>query len=131
LRVVKVEQAAGGIEVIYSNGIKEEIENGRFERKDASGRTVVERRATQADLARIRSNVSNSGLQSPQTSLPGGSEVRSVEVSSRAIEVRYATGWKEEIEGGRYEMKDPNNNTVVERRATQADVDRMRSLAGR
>jgi hypothetical protein len=68
-------------------------------------------------------------LQSPQTSLPGGSEVRSVEVSSRAIEVRYATGWKEEIEGGRYEMKDPNNNTVVERRATQADVNRMRALA--
>jgi hypothetical protein len=128
---VKVEQAAGGIEVTYSNGVREEIESGRFERKDASGRTVVERRATQADLARMRSKVSNSGLESSRTSLPGGSEVRSVEVSSRAIEVRYATGWKEEIEGGRYEMKDPNNNTVVERRATQADVDRMRSLAGR
>ena len=35
-----------GVEVTYSNGVKEEIENGRFEQKDAAGRTVIERPAT-------------------------------------------------------------------------------------
>jgi hypothetical protein len=54
-----------------------------------------------------------------------------VEVSGSAIEVSYTTGWREEIEGGRYELKDPNNNTVVERPATAADLRRLQALAGR
>ena len=40
-------------EVRYSDGTKEEIENGRYERKDANGRTVEERPATAADIARL------------------------------------------------------------------------------
>ena len=90
---------------------------------------MVERPATQADIDRIRSNVRNSRLTTPR-GVPAGGEVRSVEVSANGIEVRYSTGWKEELEAGRYELKDPNNNTVVERPATRADVDRMRRIAG-
>ncbi|MDX8466185.1 hypothetical protein RFM26_10875 [Mesorhizobium sp. VK23B] len=41
------------ITVIHRNGMKEEIENGRFEMTDAQGRTIVERRATEKDLARL------------------------------------------------------------------------------
>lgn len=135
LRAIKVERSAGGIEIVYSNNVKEEIEAGRYELKDASGRTVAQRRATQSDFDRIRANLRLSGLQMPAagnggTALPVGSQARSVEISGGSIEVRYATGWKEEVEGSRYELKDPNNNTVVERPATAADRDRMLALAG-
>ena len=51
--VVKVERSATEIEVRYSDGTKEEIESGRYERKDASGRTVEERPAPPADVARL------------------------------------------------------------------------------
>lgn len=53
--VSKIEVSSAGVEVRYSDGTKEEIENGRYERKDAAGRTVEERPATQADLDRILS----------------------------------------------------------------------------
>ena len=53
-----------------------------------------------------------------------------VEAAGGAIEVTYDTGWREELAGGRYELKDPNNNTVVQRKATPADVRRLQSLAG-
>ncbi|RWB20771.1 MULTISPECIES: hypothetical protein [unclassified Mesorhizobium] len=43
------------ITVVHRNGMKEEIENGRFEMTDAQGRTIVERKATQADLTRLLS----------------------------------------------------------------------------
>ena len=50
----RVEVAGNSIEVVHPDGTKEEIENGRFEQKNAAGRTVVERPATQADVARLR-----------------------------------------------------------------------------
>jgi hypothetical protein len=137
LRVVKIEESGSGLEIVYSNGIKEEIEGGRYELKNAAGRTVIQRTATAADRARIESNVVNSGVstsgnavaasrQAPR--VPSGSQVRRVEVGTQSVEVSYSGGWREQVEGNRYELKDPNNNTVVERRATQADVDRLMSL---
>lgn len=50
----RVEISGNDIEVVHPDGTKEEIENGRFERKDVNGRTVVERPATDADVARLR-----------------------------------------------------------------------------
>jgi hypothetical protein len=135
LQVVKIERTATGVEVVYSNGVKEEIEDGRYELKNPAGRTVMERSATQRDVTRINANAKASHI-TPGTSVngpvtvPGGSQARRVEVSGSAIEVIYDTGWKEEIEAGRYELKDPNNNTVVQRRATSADRSRLRALAG-
>ena len=136
LRVVKFERSATGVEVVYSNGVKEEVENGRFEQKNAAGRTIVQRPATEADLARIDSNARNSGITAARGgtgggALPAGSQARRVEVGANSVEVDYNTGWREEITGNRYELKDPNNNTVVERVATQSDVDRLIGLAGR
>jgi hypothetical protein len=137
LRVVNIEESGSGLEIVYSNGIKEEIEGGRYELKNAAGRTVIQRTATAADRARIESNVVNSGVstsgnavaasrQAPR--VPSGSQVRRVEIGTQSVEVSYSGGWREQVEGNRYELKDPNNNTVVERRATQADVDRLMSL---
>ncbi|MEE8444714.1 MAG: hypothetical protein V3S44_05150, partial [Alphaproteobacteria bacterium] len=48
-----------------------------------------------------------------------------IEVLGDKIEVTYSDGWKEEIENGQYEMKDPNGNTVIERPATAADRSRL------
>ncbi|WP_292449694.1 hypothetical protein [Mesorhizobium sp.] len=42
------------IEVVHADGIREKIENGRFEMKDALGRTIVERAATAADFSRLQ-----------------------------------------------------------------------------
>jgi hypothetical protein len=53
--------------------------------------------------------------------------IAKVESEGTSLEVEYADGWKEEIENGRYELKDPGNETVVERPATQADIDRLSS----
>jgi hypothetical protein len=52
--VVKVEQVGRNIEIEYANGRKEEIENGRYERKNRFGDTVVERPATPADRRRLQ-----------------------------------------------------------------------------
>lgn len=52
--VVKVEREGRSIEVVWGNGVKEEIEAGWYERKNAAGDTVVERRATPADRQRLR-----------------------------------------------------------------------------
>lgn len=51
--VRKIEVSASSVEVTYADGTKEEIENGRYERKNPAGRTVEERPATQADVDRL------------------------------------------------------------------------------
>ena len=51
----KVEATAGGIQVTHRNGMKETIENGRFRMEDKYGRTIVDRKATMADLNRLKS----------------------------------------------------------------------------
>jgi hypothetical protein len=122
----RVEIGANGIEVVYSDGTKEEIENGRYQRKDAAGRTVEERSASQADVDRLRMAA---GTARPVRRIEVGSVAR-IERAAGGIEVIYATGWKEELESGRYELKDPNNNTVVERPATDADRARLLRIAG-
>lgn len=52
--VSRVERSAAGFEVEYANGWKVEVENGRYEVKNPAGRTVEQRPATSADLARFR-----------------------------------------------------------------------------
>ncbi|TPL49783.1 hypothetical protein [Mesorhizobium sp. B2-4-6] len=41
------------VTVIHRNGMKEQVQNGRFEMKDAQGRTIIERQATEEDLSRL------------------------------------------------------------------------------
>jgi hypothetical protein len=44
-------------------------------------------------------------------------------------EVVYPDGWKEEIHDGIFELRDPDGRKVMERRATAADIARMRALS--
>jgi hypothetical protein len=46
--------SAPSMSVLHSNGMREKISGGRYEMKDARGRTIVNRAATQSDLARLR-----------------------------------------------------------------------------
>ena len=50
----KVEIEGNRIEVVFADGFKEEIANGRYEKTNAAGLTVVERVATAADIARLK-----------------------------------------------------------------------------
>lgn len=132
--ITKVETTANGIEVRYADGTKEEIENGRYERKNAQNRTVEERPATGADISRLRSLANGISIKNVSASGQGGtagSRPTKIERQGNNIEVNYANGWKEEIEFGRYELKDPFNRTVVERTATAADIRRLQSVANR
>ena len=60
---------------------------------------------------------------------PTGGVPTRVERSARGIEVTYADGWREELENGRYELKDAQNRTVVERPATRQDYNRLGAIA--
>lgn len=51
--ITKLERSAGGIEVTYADGTREEVQGGVYERKNSAGRTVEERPATQADINRL------------------------------------------------------------------------------
>ena len=50
----KVEVSGSKITVTHPDGITEKIENGRFKMKDALGRTIIDRRATPADVSRLK-----------------------------------------------------------------------------
>ncbi|TRC82745.1 hypothetical protein FJV80_20725 [Mesorhizobium sp. WSM4310] len=50
----KVEVSGNKITVTHPDGITEKIENGRFRMKDALGRTIIDRRATPADVSRLK-----------------------------------------------------------------------------
>ncbi|MEZ5866173.1 MAG: hypothetical protein R3D25_19640 [Geminicoccaceae bacterium] len=97
--------------------------NGRFEAKDPQGRTIAERPAEPEDLARLGVLASGNDAKPAQaTAFMGGSRI---EIAGRDIEVVYVDGWREEITDGRYELKDPNNDTVVERLALDQDRARL------
>lgn len=51
--IMKFETYPNGLEVVFADGTKIEIQDGRYERKNAAGRTVEERRATQADVDQL------------------------------------------------------------------------------
>ncbi|PTM81453.1 hypothetical protein [Cereibacter johrii] len=124
-------------EATLRDGSRIEIENGRFEMKNPAGRTIVERPATPADvrlLERARQGATLASARKPQAAparrgAGGGGVVAKLEISGRNIEVTYSDGWKEEIENGRYELKDDLNRTVIERPARRADRERLMTAA--
>ncbi|MFQ6774592.1 hypothetical protein V6Z69_05220 [Cereibacter sphaeroides] len=124
-------------EATLPDGSRIEIENGRFEMKNQAGRTIVERPATPADyqlLEQARQGVTRASVRKPQAAparrgTGGGGVVAKLEVRGRNIEVTYTDGWKEEIENGRYELKDELNRTVIQRPARRADRERLMTAA--
>lgn len=53
-----------------------------------------------------------------------------VEIRGRAIEVLYHDGKRERIEPGRYRMTDSRGRTIIDRKDTPRDWQRLRDMAG-
>ena len=131
VRAVRVERNGEGLGVVYSNRVRERIAGGRLEMRDAGGKVVIDRPATATDIERVRENIRRSGLGSARdASLPHGSDIDSVAVSSDGLSVRYREGWTENLSGNRYRFEDPDGNTVVDRPATAEDRNRLLAIAG-
>ena len=50
-----VQVSGSNIDVLHRNGMREAVKGGRYTMKDGKGRTIIERRATAVDAARLRS----------------------------------------------------------------------------
>ncbi len=61
------------------------------------------------------------------SSLRKGNSITSSDAGAANMELRYANGWKEEIDNGRYVLVDPNGHKIISRPVTDADISRMRS----
>ena len=119
-----VELFGSKIEITFIDGSSEEIENGVYERKDASEDTVEERVATADDTARLTMLADDFIAALP----PITSTVVEVERTIGEIEVKYADGTSEEIEGDVYERKNAADETLLERPATDEDIARIEAL---
>ncbi len=66
-------------------------------------------------------------LQDFMNSLNNGATIAETERSEHQIRIEYSDGWEEEIENGRYELRDPRGNVVISRPAVQRDFERLNS----
>lgn len=130
--IIKIELTATGVEIRYADGSREEIKKGRYTFRAATGKIVVSRRATGADLARLRARANGVSISSIRRSRnSNATSVNSAKISGNDIKLTYSNGWTEEISSGRYKLKDQYNRTVVSRPASKADIQRLRQVAGR
>jgi len=125
--ITKVEIVGSTIEIEYADGSKEEIEAGRYERKNPAGDTVEERPATAEDGARLDALAAGVDpmLVAREITLADGTRI---ETGLDKLEVTFPDGSRTEIEFGRYEEKTPAGDTIVERPATQGDIDALTAL---
>lgn len=116
-----------------ANGELEAVARGIYQRFDASGRLIEQRRATGADLVRMRAQTNGRATVSGAGSAVQGRGDAPVQIriGGNDITVTYRNGWVEQVVGGRFRMQDRYGNLAVERPATKQDRDRLRSLAGR
>ena len=122
--IVRIEASPSGIEIRYADGTRERIRQGRYQRRDAQGRVVENRRATGADVSRLRALAQSATIESVAAEADAA-PTRSVSADGRQAEVSYANGWAERIRDGRYELIDPYGRTVVRRPATAEDRARV------
>lgn len=114
----------GHIDIRYTDGSREEISGGIYERKNTAGDTVEQRPATDDDTARL----SGLALAFEAEVKPLDGIVAEIDINGDAIDVLYADGRKESLEAGIYEIKDASGDTIFERAATEADSARLFSL---
>jgi hypothetical protein len=122
--IVRIEASRSGIEIRYADGTRERIRQGRYQRRNAGGGVVEDRRATGADVTRLRALAQSATIESVAAETDAA-PTRSVSSDRREAEVRYANGWAERIKDGRYELIDPYGRTVVRRPATAEDMARV------
>ena len=126
--ILRIEVSSSGIEVRYVDGSRERIERGRYEFRDAAGRTVERRRATGADVSRLRALSENAAVRGSPGARLQERGLRALSVRGGEIRVDHTNGWSEEIRSGTYRLIDAFGRIVVHRPATEED--RVRMLAG-
>lgn len=126
--VRRVEVSGAGIDIRHADGSRERIERGRYELRDASGRTVERRRATGADVSRLRALAESATVRGASGGEGIDRTLRAVTIRGGDMMAEYANGWSEEVRDGRYRLMDPYGRVVARREAT--DADRARILKG-
>ena len=111
------------LSLIYNDGTSERISKGRYERLDRRGRVIERRNATSDDRARL-------GRMDRSARKAGAQTVVSVNTAQRKIQIIDVAGWRETLEGSRYQLTDPNGNVVTRRTATAKDIARLRQTLG-
>ncbi len=129
--IVRVEVSRSGVKIRYADGGREEIENGKYELLDPSGRRVERRTAKGSDIARLKAVSTRVSIRSVTRNDARQQNVRSVRSSGNSIQVTYANGWIEVISGGTYRLIDPYERAVATRPATRTDLSRLKKSASR
>lgn len=127
--IARIELSRSGVKIRYADGAREEIESGRYELRDASGRRVTRRRATGADIARLKAVSTGVSIRSVTRRDTRPSDIRNVTSTGGKVSVAYTNGWNESIAGGTYQLTDPYGRTVAKRPATAKDRSRLTKLA--
>ncbi|KQS75242.1 hypothetical protein ASG25_21065 [Rhizobium sp. Leaf384] len=71
----------------------------------------------------------DTGASAPASSLPAFSRPDADGADGQALSIRHRNGFREQLTGDRYVMRDAQGRIVVDRRATRADRERLRRLA--
>ncbi|SFR32577.1 hypothetical protein SAMN04488002_0160 [Litoreibacter janthinus] len=124
-KILRIEKINGGVRLNYANGSQEVIRNGKYERRNASGRVIERRRARGSDIAHVRSLVGRGNFLDRADSTQPAARATRVTGSGRDIDVLFSNGWRERIEAGRYVLTDQFGRAVVKRKATNNDWVRL------
>lgn len=115
----------------YADGSRDEIAAGRYRRIAPDGQVVETRRATGADISRLRALANKLTIRSVAKSKgqSGQSKTRRAIIAGASITIEYTNGWTEHVSASRYRLIDPYNRVVADRPATKDDHKRLRKTA--
>ena len=124
MHIRKVEILGSGIDIRYTDGSRDEIKSGIFERKNTSGDTVEQRAATPTDFDRLMDIAT--GYKAEVTTQ--NAMVVDIQVADASIDVLYDDGTRESLDGGLYEIRDADNKIIFECAAMAEDSARLLGL---
>ena len=129
--ITRIEVSSDGVRIRYSDGSSERIDRGFYEHKSADGGTIEKRRATGADISRLRAISKRSDVDNVRVpaALDKTAPVSAARVNGNDVEIDYSNGWRETLLQGSYELKDAYGRIVAKRPALQADLTRMSNAA--
>ncbi|MGB7262333.1 MAG: hypothetical protein WBC68_09690 [Albidovulum sp.] len=124
--LLRIEIVNGGVRLRYSDGSREEIRNGQYQRKSATGRTLERRPARGSDIAHVRSLADRTDVLDQADSTDKTARAVMVTGTDPDIDVLFSNGWRERIDNGRYILTDQFGRAVVNRQAKSDDQIRLK-----
>lgn len=120
-----IDITAHGIAVTYNDGAQAEIRDGRYSYREPSGRIALQRPATGADIALMRSITRGRPVTAPPPRSGEKVGIIRAERGRSFARITYSNGWVEAIENGQYSLQDSFGRRVALRPATAADRSRL------